>query len=96
MNIDYYLPMVEPLIDREMEVLHLTAMGLSNREIASELVLTLGRVKWYNKQTYSKLGVHSRTQPVDQIEIDRYQDEFLARLDERTVKKAWVKGGRCH
>jgi len=96
MNDDYYLPMVEPLTDREMEILHLIGRGLSNREIASELVLTSGIVKWYNRQIYSKLGVHSRTQPVDQIEIDRYQDEFLARLDERTVKKAWVKGGRCH
>ncbi len=66
MNDDYYLPMVEPLTDREMEILHLIGRGLSNREIASELVLTSGTVKWYNRQIYSKLGVHSRTQAVVQ------------------------------
>jgi DNA-binding CsgD family transcriptional regulator len=66
MNSEGYLPMVEPLTDREMEVLHLIGRGLSNREIASELVLTSGTVKWYNRQIYSKLGVHSRTQAVAQ------------------------------
>jgi len=66
MNSEGYLPMVEPLTDREMEILRLISRGLSNREIASELVLTSGTVKWYNRQIYSKLGVHSRTQAVAQ------------------------------
>jgi len=66
MNSDGNLPMVEPLTDREMEILGLISRGLSNREIASELVLTSGTVKWYNRQIYSKLGVHSRTQAVAQ------------------------------
>ena len=65
MNADNFLPLVEPLTERELEILHLIARGLSNREIASELVLSLGTVKWYNRQIYSKLGVHSRTQAVD-------------------------------
>ena len=66
MNADNYLPLVEPLTERELEILRLIASGLSNREIASELFLTLGTVKWYNRQIYSKLGVHSRTQAVAQ------------------------------
>jgi len=66
MNADNFLPLVEPLTERELDVLRLIARGLSNREIASELVLTLGTVKWYNRQVYSKLGVHSRTQAVAQ------------------------------
>jgi predicted ATPase/DNA-binding CsgD family transcriptional regulator len=66
MNSDGNLPMIQPLTDREMEILRLISRGLSNREIASELVLTSGTVKWYNRQIYSKLGVHSRTQAVAQ------------------------------
>jgi len=49
MNADNYLPLVEPLTERELEILRLIARGLSNREIASELFLTLGTVKWYNR-----------------------------------------------
>ena len=56
---DYLL---EPLTERELEILRLLAEGLSDREIAQKLVLAQGTVKWYNKQIYSKLGVHSRTQ----------------------------------
>ena len=66
MKADNYLLMVEKLTEREMEILRLIARGFSNREIASELFLTLGTVKWYNRQIYSKLEVHSRTQAVDQ------------------------------
>ncbi len=66
MNSDGYLPMIQPLTNREMEVLRLIGRGLSNREIASELVLTSGTVKWYNRQIYRKLGVHSRAQAVTQ------------------------------
>jgi predicted ATPase/DNA-binding CsgD family transcriptional regulator len=55
---------LEPLTERELEILRLIAEGLSNREIAQKLVLAVGTVKWYNKQIYSKLGVHSRTQAV--------------------------------
>lgn len=54
----------EPLSERELEVLHLLAEGMSNREIAQALFLAPETVKWYTKQIYSKLGVHSRTQAV--------------------------------
>ena len=55
---------LEPLSERELEILRLIEEGCSNREIAQKLVLSLETVKWYNKQIYSKLGVHNRTQAV--------------------------------
>jgi len=54
----------EPLTDREREILGLIAAGLSNQQIADQIFLTLGTVKWYNKQTYQKLNVHSRTKAI--------------------------------
>jgi predicted ATPase/DNA-binding CsgD family transcriptional regulator len=62
---DYFL---EPLTEREMDILRLLAEGLSDREIAQRLVLAQGTVKWYNKQIYSKLGVHGRKQAVVRAE----------------------------
>ncbi len=56
--------LVEPLTAREIEVLRLLAQGLSNRAIANRLVLTVGTVKWYTSQIYSKLSVQSRTQAI--------------------------------
>ncbi len=58
------VPHTNPLTTRETEVLALLANGLSNREIADQLVFSLGTVKWYVNQIYSKLGVGSRTQAV--------------------------------
>ena len=52
----------EPLGPREDEILRLISEGLSNREIARKLSLSIDTVKWYNKQIFSKLGVSSRTQ----------------------------------
>lgn len=57
-------PLVEQLSEREMEVLHLIAAGLSNREIAQELVIAVGTVKRHINNIYGKLGVHSRTQAI--------------------------------
>jgi LuxR family maltose regulon positive regulatory protein len=56
--------LVEPLSGREVEVLQLAGAGLSNREIAEELVLTVGTVKWHLHNIYGKLQVHNRTQAV--------------------------------
>jgi LuxR family maltose regulon positive regulatory protein len=55
---------IEPLSGRELEVLHLIAEGLSNREIAERLFLALSTVKVHTRNIYGKLGVHSRTQAV--------------------------------
>jgi LuxR family maltose regulon positive regulatory protein len=56
--------MVEPLSEREVEVLQLIAAGLSNREIAHKLLLSLNTVKSHTGNIYGKLGVSSRTQAV--------------------------------
>ena len=56
--------MLDRITDREMEILKLLADGLTNREIAECLVLTVGTVKWYNRQIYGKLEVKNRTQAV--------------------------------
>jgi LuxR family maltose regulon positive regulatory protein len=55
-------PLVEPLTEREVEVLRLMAAGLSNREIAAQLVLAIGTVKAHLHNIYGKLGVRGRTQ----------------------------------
>ena len=55
-------PLIEPLTEREIEVLHLMAAGLSNREIADELVLAMGTVKAHLHHIYGKLGVRGRVQ----------------------------------
>ena len=59
-------PLVEPLSDRELEVLHLLAEGLSNPEIGQRLFISLPTVKSHTRNIYGKLGVHSRKQAVVQ------------------------------
>ena len=56
--------LVEPLTERESEVLRLLAAGLSNREIAEELVVAVSTVKSHVNHIYGKLGVKSRTRAV--------------------------------
>ena len=56
--------LVEPLSERELEVLALIADGLTNREIAEKLVIALGTVKRHINNIYGKLGVRSRTQAI--------------------------------
>ena len=55
-------PLVEPLSERELEVLGLVAQGLTNREIAERLFITVGTVKTHVHNIYGKLGVRGRTQ----------------------------------
>lgn len=56
--------LVSPLSEREREILRLLATGMSNRDIAEALVITVGTVKWYVNSIYGKLNVRSRTQAV--------------------------------
>jgi ATP/maltotriose-dependent transcriptional regulator MalT len=56
--------LVEPLTNRELEVLALIAQGLSNKQVAETLIVSTGTVKWYTSQIYGKLGVNSRTQAI--------------------------------
>ncbi len=57
-------PLIEPLSQRELEVLRLITAGLSNQEIANKLVITPGTVKRHINNIYGKLGVSSRTQAI--------------------------------
>jgi DNA-binding CsgD family transcriptional regulator len=52
----------EALTAREYQVSALAAAGLSNREIAGRLVVTVKTVEWHLKHSYLKLGVSSRTE----------------------------------
>lgn len=49
------------LTDREREVLELLAKGLTNKEIAEQLVITINTVKRHLKAIFEKLGVHTRS-----------------------------------
>jgi ATP/maltotriose-dependent transcriptional regulator MalT len=53
-------PLVEPLTERELEVLGLVAAGQSNREIAQELVIALGTVKTHVHNICGKLNAPNR------------------------------------
>jgi len=57
-------PLVEPLSERELEVLRLIAQGLSNQEITQKLFITLSTVKGHNLRIFAKLQVKSRTEAV--------------------------------
>ena len=56
--------LVEPLTDREQQVLQLLAQGLSNKEIAQKLYLSVRTVEGHLANIYGKLQVKSRTEAV--------------------------------
>jgi LuxR family maltose regulon positive regulatory protein len=56
--------LVEPLTDREIDVLRLIMAGLSNQEIADTLVIAVSTVKSHVNHIYGKLSVENRTQAV--------------------------------
>ena len=56
---------VEPLTERELEVLHLMAEGLKYKEIASRLIVSLNTVRFHVKAIYGKLNVNNRTQAIE-------------------------------
>ena len=56
--------LVEPLSPRELEVLHLMALGQTNREIAGQLIVAPGTVKAHTASIYRKLDVVNRTEAV--------------------------------
>jgi predicted ATPase/DNA-binding CsgD family transcriptional regulator len=60
--------LTETLTEREIEILAAMAKGQSNPEIAASLHLALTTVKWYNTQIFSKLGVTSRKEAVQQAQ----------------------------
>jgi len=56
--------LVEPLTERELEVLCLIAEGLKYEEIAGRLYISLNTVRTYVKSIYSKLNVNNRTRAI--------------------------------
>jgi len=56
--------LVESLSEREIEVLHLVARGLTNKDIAQTLFLSIQTVKTHLHHIFGKLGVRSRTEAV--------------------------------
>ena len=60
-------PLVEPLSERELEVMRLIVEGKSNREIAEALFIVEGTVKTHINNIYSKLDVQSRTQAIARV-----------------------------
>ena len=58
------LHVIEQLTLREHEVLQLIAQGMTNREIADKLFVTVATVRWHIRQLYRTLGVRSRVQAI--------------------------------
>jgi len=56
--------LIEPLSEREIEVLALIAEGLTNRQVGERLYISQGTVKAHTSNIFGKLGVRSRTQAV--------------------------------
>ena len=57
--------MIEPLSPQEERVLRLLAAGLSNVEMARELIVSINTIKTQVKSIYRKLDVHSRAEARD-------------------------------
>ena len=57
-------PLIEPLSQRELEILRLMAQGLSNRQICDRIFLALDTVKGHNRRIFDKLQVQRRTEAI--------------------------------
>jgi LuxR family maltose regulon positive regulatory protein len=57
--------LIEPLTDRERQVLRLLAVGLSSNEVAEELVISVSTARSYIKSLYGKLDAHSRAEAIE-------------------------------
>jgi len=57
-------PMPEPLKKVELAILELVNRGMTNREIADDLAITLGTVRWYMREIFGKLQVRNRIEAV--------------------------------
>jgi LuxR family maltose regulon positive regulatory protein len=56
--------LIEPLSERELEVLQLIGDGLSNQDVGEKLFISLHTVKAHTRNIYGKIGAHSRTEAV--------------------------------
>src|SRR5258706_340003 len=62
--------LLEPLTERESEVVTFLASGMSNRDIADAMILSENTVKTHLKSIFQKIGVSSRAQAVARIVTD--------------------------
>jgi LuxR family maltose regulon positive regulatory protein len=58
-------PLLDPLSERELDVLRLLATSLSSTEIARELTIAVSTVRSHTKSIYDKLNVHRRLDAVE-------------------------------
>ena len=56
--------LIEPLTERELEVLRLMCEGHSNQDIADAMIVSVNTVKKHTSNIYGKLGVRNRAQAV--------------------------------
>jgi len=81
--------LIEPLTDRELDVLRLMAKGLKYKEIAARLFISLNTVRFHVKAIYGKLNVNNRTKAVERarqlriLQVQRF--ERLASLKDETL-----------
>jgi LuxR family maltose regulon positive regulatory protein len=61
-------PLIEPLTERELEVLHLLPTHLSSTEIAEHLLISVHTARFHIKNIYGKLHAHSRAEAVARAE----------------------------
>jgi LuxR family maltose regulon positive regulatory protein len=61
--------LIEPLTDRELDVLRLLNSPLSSSEIARELYVSVNTVRTHIRNLYAKLGVHRRSDAVHRAQM---------------------------
>src|SRR5690349_21749063 len=87
---------VDSLTGRELDVLRLLALGLSNRDIGEELFVAPATVRWYTKQIYSKLGISGRIQAVNRArEVGLLQADVCTQSEPDT-KSASIQSSALH
>ena len=57
--------LVEPLTEREVQVLRLLSLGLSNQAVADQLVISHATVKTHSRHIFEKLGVKNRVEALN-------------------------------
>jgi LuxR family transcriptional regulator, maltose regulon positive regulatory protein len=55
---------IQPLTDTQRRILSLIGTGMSNRQVADELFITVGTTKWHLNQIYGRLQARNRTEAV--------------------------------
>lgn len=61
--------LVEPLTERELEVLRFIAAGLKYEQIAQKLFITVNTVRHFVKEIYGKLNANNRTQAIETARV---------------------------